>query len=146
MRAMEGFLRGDTALVTGAASGIGRGVATMLAREGARLVVADVDCAARGMVAACDAERAATVAADTRRTGATVDFVASALSRPDAASQLFEAAQRKLGRISVLVHCASPYRRETDTALTVTPEIWDQMTSVNLRSGFFLGQSIGRHM
>ena len=38
-----GRVAGKTALVTGAASGIGRGCAVALAREGARVIVADVD-------------------------------------------------------------------------------------------------------
>ena len=37
-----GLLDGDTALVTGAASGIGRGIAQALAREGVRLVLSDI--------------------------------------------------------------------------------------------------------
>ena len=37
------LLQGDTALVTGAASGIGRGIAIALAREGARVVLSDLE-------------------------------------------------------------------------------------------------------
>src|SRR5262245_19593745 len=39
----RGMLSGDAALVTGAASGIGRGIAIALAREGARVVLSDID-------------------------------------------------------------------------------------------------------
>ena len=41
----RGLLSGDAALVTGAASGIGRGIAIALAREGARVVLSDIDAA-----------------------------------------------------------------------------------------------------
>ena len=54
------LLAGDTALVTGAASGIGRGIAAALAREGARVVLADLE-----------ADRGEEVAASLRAQGAT---------------------------------------------------------------------------
>jgi NAD(P)-dependent dehydrogenase (short-subunit alcohol dehydrogenase family) len=46
-----GLLDGDTALITGAASGIGRGIAQALAREGVRLVLSDVAAEAGGTLA-----------------------------------------------------------------------------------------------
>lgn len=132
---MAGLLEGDTALVTGAASGIGRGVATMLAREGARIVMADVD-----------AERGGAVAAEIAATGADARFVRADLATTEGAVALFETARAHLGKISIFVHSASPYRREADTALAVTPDVWDQMIAVNLRAGYLLGQAVGRHM
>ena len=45
-------LHGQTAIVTGAANGVGRGIATVLAEEGARVAIADVDVAAAEAVAA----------------------------------------------------------------------------------------------
>jgi len=132
---VTGLLAGDTALVTGAASGIGRGVAWMLAREGAELALADVD-----------AERGNAVAAEIRKTGADVHFIHSDLATPQGPQGLYDAAVGALGRISVFVHSASPFRRETDTALSVTPEVWDSMIGVNLRAGFLLGQAVGLHM
>jgi 3-oxoacyl-[acyl-carrier protein] reductase len=125
-----GLLDGDTALVTGAASGIGRGIARLLAAEGARLVVSDI--------AAEPGEALG------RELGAT--FIAADLTKPAAARQLFEAAQAALGNISVFVHSASPRRSEDQTMLAVTEAEWDAMLDVGLRAGFVLGQSVGAHM
>jgi NAD(P)-dependent dehydrogenase (short-subunit alcohol dehydrogenase family) len=127
---MAGLLDGDTALVTGAASGIGRGIARALAREGARLVLTDVlDEPGRGIA---------------EETGSR--FVVADLSQPTAYQDVFQAALGLLGGISVFVHCAAPPRREEQTALEVSAGQWDEMLSVTLRSGFLLGQAVGRHM
>ena len=44
-------LTGQTAVVTGGANGVGRGIASILAREGARVAIADIDLAAADVVA-----------------------------------------------------------------------------------------------
>ncbi len=125
-----GLLDGDAALVTGAASGIGRGIARLLAAEGARLVLSDV-AAEPGQALA-------------RELGAT--FIAADLAEPPAARQLFDAAQAALGHISIFVHSASPRRSEDQTILAVTEAQWDAMVDVGLRAGFVLGQAVGAHM
>jgi 3-oxoacyl-[acyl-carrier protein] reductase len=125
-----GLLEGDTALVTGAASGIGRGIARALAAEGVRLVLSDV---AQGPGEELAAELGAT-------------FVVSDLAQDGAAHALFDAALAELGQISIFVHSASPRRQEDRTVLVVSEAEWDQMVNVGLRSGFLLGQAMGRHM
>ena len=85
------LLAGDTALVTGAASGIGRGIAKVLAAEGARLILSDI------------AEQAGTALA--RELDAT--FIAADLHDATAPRRLFEAAVRALGSISIYL-CTVP--------------------------------------
>jgi len=125
-----GLLDGDTALITGDASGIGRGIARTLAAEGVRLVLSDIT------------EEAGRALA--QELGAA--FVPADLTAPGAAQRLFDTAAEALGTVSIFVHCASPRRRESETALAVSEAEWDAMVTVGLRSGFLLGQAAGRHM
>ena len=125
-----GLLDGDTALITGAASGIGRGIAKALAAEGARLALSDV---------AEDAGQALARELDAA-------FLPADLADPSAARRLFDAAADALGSVSILVHSASPRRHESETALAVTEAQWDAMVTVGLRAGFVLGQAAGNHM
>ena len=111
---MEKLLSGDTALVTGAASGIGRGIARALEAEGATVFGADV----------ADAD----------------------LSTREGAEKLAAEAIRRLGKVSVFVHCASPRRQEAQTIKTATYEQWREMLHVNLDAAFVLAQKLGAHM
>jgi len=131
----EGLVAGDAALVTGAASGIGRGIAQALAREGARVALAD-----------SDGERGNAVADALRKEGRDARFIACDLATPGGAAALFEAARAALGQVSILVHSASPRRLEADTVFNVSDETWDRMLAVNLRAAFVLGREAGRHM
>ena len=134
-RMADKLLQGDTALVTGGAAGIGRGIALALAREGARVLFADIDSA-----------KGAEVEAQARQAGLAATFVPADLATVAGARTLWADAVERLGRVSILVHSASPRRIETDTVLTVSDETWAAMVDVNLRSGFVLGQEAARHM
>jgi 3-oxoacyl-[acyl-carrier protein] reductase len=132
---MNGLLNGDTALITGAASGIGRGIALALAGEGARVVLSDID--------AVGGQR---IAGELVAEGASASFIHSDLSKVDCAEKLLRRAIEELGQLSILVHSASPKREETQTADAVTDEQWLAMTNVNLTSGFKLGRAAAQHM
>jgi 3-oxoacyl-[acyl-carrier protein] reductase len=129
------LVEGDAALVTGAASGIGRAIAEALAREGAEVVLTDND-----------AERGRGAAEALAAAGLAARFLEADLAETGAGERLLEAALREVGRLSVLVHSASPRRSESETALSVSTEAWERMVSVNLRAGFELGRGAGRHM
>lgn len=89
-------LGGKVAVVTGAAKGIGQGIAGRLAVEGMRIVVADID-----------GEALKDTAAALRATGATVLDVTGDLSRAADIGTLFESAVEAFGTVDVLVNNAA---------------------------------------
>lgn len=131
----RGLLSGDAALVTGAASGIGRGIAIALAREGARVVLSDIDAA-----------RADETAAALRTQGHDARVIGADLAAREAPSTLVRQALDAVGTLSILVHSASPRRSEVDTILTVSDDTWERMSAVNVRAGFVLGREAAREM
>jgi 3-oxoacyl-[acyl-carrier protein] reductase len=89
------------------------------------------------------------VAAALAAEGATVfgaDLADADLSHPGEPARLAEQALRRLGRVSIFVHAASPRRQERQKALQVTEAEWREMLEVNLNAGFFIAQALGRHM
>ena len=131
---MDGLLAGDTALVTGGANGIGLGIATEIARQGARVAIADVNA------------QAGEAAARTLGAHTDVTFLAADLRSREEADRLAARAIETLGQVSILVHAASPRRAETDTVFGVDDATFDAMFAVNVTAGFRLAQRIGRHM
>jgi 3-oxoacyl-[acyl-carrier protein] reductase len=129
------LLAQDTALVTGAASGIGRGIAAALAREGARVAFSD-----------SDVKGGEEAAAALRQEGCDARFIAADLAGLDGADMLLNGSLEQIGTPSIFVHAASPRRLEADNILDVSADTWDRMISVNLRSGFLLARGIGRRM
>lgn len=128
-----GLFPGETAVVTGSASSIGRGIALALAREGAKVLLVDV-------AAAGNAETLATV----QGAGGVAQTITADLSTGEGWCGVIDA----LGgaTVDMFVHSASPPRREADHAAVVDPVVWDAMVNTNLRSGFFLGQALAQRM
>jgi len=91
----------------------------------------------RAVAAALAAEGAAVFGAD---------LADADLSRPGEAARLAGEAVRRLGRVSIFVHAASPRRQESQNALQVTEAEWREMLEVNLNAGFLIAQALGRHM
>ena len=119
-------LTGSAAIVTGAAGGIGGATCAALAREGAKIVAADIDVAG--------AER---VAAELAGDGADACAVPLDLADENAIIGMIEAALRAFGRLDVLVNNAADLapevaHRDHDVE-TMSPELWDRVFRVNVR-------------
>ena len=68
------------------------------------------------------------------------------LSKSDEARRLAAEAIKRLKKVSILVHCASPKRQEAQNVLAVSEAQWREMLAVNLDAAFILSQEISRHM
>lgn len=128
-----GLFKGERALVTGSASNIGKAIAMAIAAEGAHVLLADVD----------PSRNAQTLEA-IKAAGGSAETITTDLSTSDGWKSLD--AQIASQPLHMLVHSASPPRKEIDHALDVSEATWDSMVNVNLKSGFFLARSIGRRM
>jgi NAD(P)-dependent dehydrogenase (short-subunit alcohol dehydrogenase family) len=117
-----GRLAGKTALVTGAASGIGHATAERLAAEGARLVLVDV------------ASEINAVAARLRAAGATAFAVLGDVSDEKAWQRAAELSRAELDGIDILVSNAFVNKRSPAHQLSRTT--WDTVLAVNLTATF----------
>jgi NAD(P)-dependent dehydrogenase (short-subunit alcohol dehydrogenase family) len=120
----SGRLQNKSAVITGGANGIGRATAELFAREGARIVVTDVD--AEGLGRLCE---------ELKAQGSTVASVVGDVSRAEDACAMIEAAVDRYGRLDILVANAGviPLR----TIIEATPADWDEVMGVDGR-GMFL--------
>jgi len=121
------------AVVTGAAQGIGRGCAEMLAREGARVVIGDMRDDAGSAVA--DAIRAA---------GGEAIFQRTDVVQEDQCGALIEVAVHTYGRLDTLVNNVGWFPRATLDETTT--ELWDHVQAVNLRAAFYCCKYAVPHM
>ena len=117
-------LRGKSAVVTGAAKGIGRATAELFAREGARLVVNDVD-----------EDRLTKLRGRLADSGAEVEAVVGDVSVVEDARHIIEAAVEEFGRIDILV--ANAGMIPLNNIVDATPEDWEAVMAVDGR-GMFL--------
>ena len=118
-------LEGKVAIVTGAASGIGRASAHLFAREGAEVVVADLPSTAGD-------ETAARI----RQDGGQALFVPVDVAEPAMVEHMVRAAVETFGRVDVLFNNAGV--NFPGTVVDVTEEIWQRSLDVNLK-GVMLG-------
>jgi NAD(P)-dependent dehydrogenase (short-subunit alcohol dehydrogenase family) len=134
-RALERLfgLDGRVALVTGGASGIGRGIATALAEAGAEVAVVDLDAA-----------RAATVAAELRRFGGRSAGIGADVSDEAAVATAFRAAGEALGVPTIVVANAGIYPTSPLAEMAVAD--WDRVMAVNLRGAFLCVRDGARAM
>jgi 3-oxoacyl-[acyl-carrier protein] reductase len=124
------------ALVTGAARGIGRGIAFALAGTGFDLVVNDL----------AETEDVATTMAGIRERGGGAAFVAADVARLEGHEALVGQAFSAFGRLDCLVNNAGVGVLSRGDPLDVSVESYDRCLGVNLRGPFFLTQRVARRM
>ena len=126
-----------TAIVTGAAHGIGRAIAARLARDGLRVALADIDGDAARIAAA---EIGAGLPASGPAPVALPVDVTSARS----VDSMVAAAVDAIGEIDVLVSNAGVMDRAP--FLEMTESFWRRVLDINLTGAFFCGQAVARRM
>lgn len=123
---------GRVAVVTGAGSGLGQGIARRFAEAGARVVIGYRASAsgAQALAAELGPARAATTQAD--------------LTTPDGAALLIARAVEAFGRVDALVNNAGIY--PLHGLLEMSAEDWDSVIDANLRSAFLCTQAFARQL
>lgn len=124
-------LSGKVALVTGANTGLGQGMAIALAEAGA-----DIALIGRSE----PTETLAKIA----EIGVKSHSILTDLGNADAVGDIVAEAVSELGRADILVNNAGIIKR--NEAIDFTPTEWDSVMDVNLRTLFFLSQAFARHL
>lgn len=132
---MSGFeLEGRSALVTGAAMGIGRGIAQALGGAGANVLMVDK--------AAAELDRAVKEVRDAVQGG--VEQLVVDVTESDAAGRATAACRAAFGGIDILVNNAGAY--PLVPLADVTPELFDQLLSLNVRAALLMAQAAAAAM
>lgn len=124
-------LTGRVAVVTGANTGIGQGIALALAEAGAD-------------IAAVGRSEATETADKVRALGRKCELVSADLSSIGPVRDVVDTVVGKLGKLDILVNNAGIIRRED--SLDFSEEDWDAVMDTNLKTLFFLCQAAARHM
>jgi 3-oxoacyl-[acyl-carrier protein] reductase len=127
------MLTDKVALVTGAATGIGEGIARLFAEQGARVFLLDRDAELNQATAASIREQSGVARAHT------VD-----VCDPGAIATAVNAAMREFRRIDILVNNAGIFPRRRFVEMSEAE--WDQMHNVNVKSMFHSIQAVVPHM
>ena len=126
-----GLLDGKVAIITGAGGGLGRSHALLFAKEGAKLVVNDLD-------------GAENVAREILAAGGQAKSHEKSIATAEGAESLVRTAVDAFGKVDVLVSNAGILRDKT--LLKMDEAMWDAVVTVHMKGTFLCGQSAARQM
>lgn len=124
-------LANKVALITGGSSGIGKETALLFAKEGAKVVVSDVN----------DAE-GRTVVAQIIENGGQAAYIRADVSKAEDCAKMVDFAEQTFGKLNVLFNNAGIMHSDDDNAVTTEEHIWDLTMNINAK-GVFLGCKYG---
>jgi NAD(P)-dependent dehydrogenase (short-subunit alcohol dehydrogenase family) len=127
------MLTHQTAIVTGAARGIGKGIALALAREGANVVIADIN-----------AEAAAQVADEICGQGLSAAGIAVDVTQASQVDNLVQSTVARFGQLDILVNDAGVVSNAA--ILDLGEEEWDRTIAVNLKGVFLCAKRAAQAM
>ena len=124
-------LTGKSAIVTGANTGLGQGMALALARAGADIA----------LIGRSDPVE---TLEQLDKIGVKSHFIKTNLRQSDKAQEIITEAAAALGGLDILVNNAGTIKR--NEAINFTVDDWDSVINVNLRSLFFYSQAFAKHL
>ena len=130
---MTDRLKDRVAVVTGAAQGNGKAIAEAFAREGARIVIADIS-----------EERAAQTAQTFLDARLQAQSMRVNVTKSAEVNSLLQWTVQEFGQVDILVNNAGVIGRYD--FLEITEEEWDRVMDINLKGTFLCGQAFARQM
>jgi NAD(P)-dependent dehydrogenase (short-subunit alcohol dehydrogenase family) len=131
---MAGRLAGAKAIVTGSAQGIGEAIARVFAREGASVVIADLNL-----------QGGEQIAAEIQKQGGTAWAIQVDVTRSPEVNAMVQKVLDRWGAIDILVNCAGGFHRFAPI-VDVSEDEWDRIMVLNLKTVFLCSQAVAPHM
>jgi NAD(P)-dependent dehydrogenase (short-subunit alcohol dehydrogenase family) len=138
---MPNIVAGKVAIVTGAGRGIGRGIALLLAQEGARVVVCDIGASLDG--AGTDMGPAQAVVDEIKKAGGAAIASTLSISEPGNAEKIVAATLEHFGRVDVLVNNAGILRDRIFHRMSWSD--WSDVIDVHLHGSFAMSRACATH-